>query len=85
MLSLLWRNCFDFRSKLRMSSCINREVFHLGAGRILAEIIVAFPVVGRAYRPRRKTAAAIRAHIAEHSIDTSCTESAFIGTDTRFE
>jgi len=51
--------------------------------RILAEIIVALPVVRRSNRPRNECAAAIRAHVPENRIDACGAERALIAANAR--
>ena len=67
-----------------MNFRINEPVLDLGTRRVLAKIVVAFPVLRRSDRPRDKSTAAVRADILQDIIDTGRAKCAFIGTYARF-
>ena len=54
-----------------------------GAGRVLAEVVVAFPVAGGANRPRNEPAAAVRADVIEVCLHAVTTEGTFKRADHR--
>lgn len=72
---------FDGGRKLRMGRRINRSVLDLSACRVLAEEVVAFPIVRRSDGSGYKTTAAIRADVIQNPIDTSGAKCTFISTD----
>ena len=68
-----------------MGRSIDRAVFDLGAGWVLAEEVVTVPVRRGADRPRHETAAAVGTDIAQEFFNARCAERAFEGADTRLE
>lgn len=81
------RNDSDFRSETCMDVRINGSVPHLGARRVFAKIVIAFPVFRRPDGTGRKTTSAIRTDVAQNDIHTRRAERAFIAADaclTRF-
>ena len=84
-LPLFGRYPSDLGREPRVRFGIDRPVLDLGTGRILAEIVIAFPVLRRSDRPRHKATTAVRTNVAQKGIDTSGAERAFIRADARFE
>ena len=78
---LLGRERCDRLRPLPVGFDIDATVFGRGAGRKLAEVIVALPVVRRAHRPRAEAPAAVGAHVAEHRLDAGAAERAFEAAD----
>ena len=68
-----------------MSFGVNGPVFYLAAGRVLAKVVIALPVLRRPDRSGRKTTTAVRADVAQDGINTGGTERTFISTDARFK
>src|SRR5258706_559652 len=68
-----------------MRQRIDRPVPHLGAGRILAEEVVAFPVLRRPDGPRNESAATVRTHVPQNLVDTRRAERALVTADARLE
>lgn len=62
---------------------IHRPVLHLRARRVLAEEVVAFPVLHRPDRSRRESTAAVRANIEQHLLHARRAERALIRADAR--
>src|SRR6185503_8060400 len=56
----------------------------LVARRILAEVVVAFPIGRRPDRPRLEAAAAVRAHVVEDFVDARGAERALVRADAGF-
>ena len=68
-----------------MRGRIHRPVLHLGARRIFPQKVALVPIRRRSNRSRDKPAAAIWADISQNVFDTSNTESALVGADTRLK
>lgn len=68
-----------------MNYPIHRPVLDVCARRVLAEKVVALPVLRWPDRPRYESAAAVRADIAQDSLNASCAKGAFITANARFE
>ena len=62
---------------------INRPVFHRGTRRVLAEVVVPFPIRRRSDRSGHEPTATVRTDIVQHLFNTCCAECAFIGADAR--
>jgi hypothetical protein len=67
----------DGLGELSVKGGIHRTMPHDAAGRILAEVVAAFPIVLRADGARAESSAAIRTHIVEQSLRTCAAEGAF--------
>lgn len=76
---------FDGGRKLRVGRRINGPVLDLSACRVLAEEVVAFPILRRSDGSGYKATAAIWADVIQNPIDTSGAECTFIGTDACFQ
>jgi hypothetical protein len=61
---------------------IHGPMLYRGSRRIISKKIIIFPVSGRPDRPLSKTAAAVRANILQHAVDTIRAERTLIGADT---
>ena len=68
-----------------MKRHVNRPILDLGARRVLAKEVVAFPVVRRSDRSRNESAAAVRADVFQDVIDTRGTKRALVSADARFK
>lgn len=66
-----------------MGGEINRPVFHRRACRVLAEIVITFPIRRRSDRSGYKPAAAVWTDIVQYLGHACCAERAFIGADAR--
>lgn len=64
---------------------INRPVLDLGACGILAEEIVAFPVLGRPDWSRNKSTTAIWTDVTQNLVDTVGAERALVAADACFK
>jgi len=64
---------------------IDRPVPDLRTRRVLAEEIVAFPVLRRPDRSGNETATAVRADVSQNGIDTRRAKRALVGTYARFK
>jgi hypothetical protein len=64
---------------------INRPVLDLSARRILAEEVIAFPVLRWPDRPGYKPTATVRAHIAQDTVNTRDAERTLVSANARFE
>ena len=62
-----------------MNGTINGSVLDLGARRIFAKIVVAFPIPRWPDRSRNESPAAVRANIAQDVVDARRAKRAFIG------
>src|SRR6267143_1513948 len=82
-LPFLRRNRPDRCRKPCVSRGIDGPVLHLAACGVLAEEIVAFPVLRRSDWPRREPAATIRADVAQNPVRARRTEGALIRADAR--
>src|SRR5262245_55229985 len=58
-------------------------MLRLAAGRVLAEEVVALPVVRGSDRARHEAAAAVRADVMKHGLDAARAERALVGADAR--
>src|SRR5688572_32556505 len=76
-LTLVRADALDRRRERIVRRAVDGPVLDLRARGILAEKVVALPVVGGPDRPRHETAAAIRAHVAEHALDARGAKGAF--------
>jgi len=68
-----------------MSRWINGPVLDPGAGRILAEEVVAFPVLRWSDWPGNESAATVWTDVAQDLINARCAERAFVRADARFK
>jgi hypothetical protein len=68
-----------------MGRSIDRPVFDLGAGRVLAKEVVTPPVRRGADRPQHETAAAVGTDIAQQFFNARCAERALEAADARLE
>jgi hypothetical protein len=68
-----------------MSVRVNGPVLDVGARRVFAKIVIAFPVLRRSNGSRHKAATAVRADIAQDGINTRGTERTLISTDACFK
>ena len=68
-----------------MNRWINRPVSDLGTRGVLAEEVVAVPVLRRPDWPGNKAAAAVRTDIAKDAVNTGCAECALVGANARFQ
>ena len=68
-----------------MGRSIDRPVFDVGAGRVLAKKVVPPPVRRWADRPRHETTAAVRTDIAQEFFNARCAERALEAADARLE
>ncbi len=66
-----------------MGGPVDRPVFYRGACRVLAQVIVAFPICRWSDRSGREAAAAIRADVVQHVLHAGRAERTFIGADAR--
>jgi RNA polymerase sigma-70 factor, ECF subfamily len=82
---LLGRDRSNGSGEGRVRGRIDRPVPDLPAGRIRPEAVVPPPVARRPDRPRRESAAAVRAHVVEDPVDAGCAERALIAADARVE
>lgn len=64
---------------------IHWPVPDLGAGQVLAQVVVAFPVSGGPDGAWGEAAAAVRTDVAEQGVDAVGAECALVGTDPRFD
>lgn len=64
-----------------MGGEINRPMFHCRACRVLAEIVVAFPIRRRSDRPGYEPTTTVRTDIVQHVCNGCGAERAFIGAD----
>lgn len=60
-------------------------MFDLGTRRILAKIVIAFPILRWSDWPGHETSTAVRTDVAQDGVDTSGTECTFISTDARLK
>jgi len=67
-----------------MSCDINRPILDRGAGGILPEKVVVFPIFQGSDGPWYKASAAVRADIAQDLIDVESTERTFVCADACF-
>ena len=79
------RNRPDFSREHCMGLQVDGPVPDPGGRRVLAEIVVAFPVPRRPDGPRREATASIWAHVAQYCVDASGTECALVAADARFD
>jgi hypothetical protein len=84
-LPLFRRDDFNRGREQGMGAYIHRPVSDPGARRVLAEIIVALPVLRRPDRSGNKTTAAIGADVTQNVVDARGAKGAFIGTDARLK
>src|ERR1043166_2046291 len=84
-LSFMGRYGFQGGREPRMSCRIDRPVLYRGARGVLAEEVVAFPVLRWPDRSGSKSAAAVRADVFQDGSDTCGAKSALVGADARFE
>lgn len=84
-LSILRRNIPDRGRKPRMCCRFHWLVNHFGAGWIVAQKVVAFPVPRRPDGPRNKTPPAVWTDVAQDLLDAGGAEGAFIAADARIE
>jgi hypothetical protein len=84
-LSLFRRYRSDRSGELCMDRGIDRPVLDLGACRILAKVVVTFPIPRRSDRSGNKATAAIRTDVAQNFTDTRSAKRALVGTDARFK
>ena len=84
-LSLVRRYRSNRRGELRMGRRIDRPVLDLSARRILAKVVIAFPIPRRSDRSGNKATSAIRTDVAQNVIDTRSAKRALVGTDARFK
>jgi hypothetical protein len=63
---------------------INWSVFYDGTGRIVAQVIIVFPVVGGPDWPGDEPSPTVWADVFQNSLHTASAEGALIGTDARF-
>src|SRR6185436_5204811 len=82
-LALFRRDLPDRARERRVFRRIDRPVLHFRACRILAEEVIALPVLRRPDRPRDEAAAAVGADVAEHALDAGCAERALVAADPR--
>lgn len=68
-----------------MSRRVNRPVLDLGTRRVLAEEVVAFPVLGRSDWSMNEATTAVRADVAQDAVDTRSAKRALVAADTRFK
>lgn len=64
-----------------MSFRVHGSVFDLGAGWVLAKIVIALPILRWSDGPGYKTSTAVRTDVTQDGADTSGTERTFISTD----
>ena len=64
---------------------IDGPMLDLGACGVLAQEIVAFPVLRRSDRSRNKTATAVRTDVAQYAIHTRRAKRALVGADARLK
>ena len=67
-----------------MNVCVHGPILHGSRGRIFAEVVTALPVLPRSDGTSTKTAAAIRADIAQDVFHATTAEGALKGTNHRF-
>ena len=75
------RKVFNRGRERRMSGCINGPVFDFCAGRVVAQKVIAFPVLGWADGPGNKAATAIWTDVVQHMVNAGSTERTFIRAD----
>ena len=68
-----------------MRNRIHRPVLHIGARRIFPQEVALVPIRRRSDGSRDEPAAAVWADISQNVFDTSNTESALVGADTRLK
>jgi len=68
-----------------MNRRVNRPMLDLGARRVLAKEVVAFPVVRRSDRSRNESAAAVRADVFQNVTHTRSAKCALVSADARFK
>ena len=80
-LSSMCRDVLKGRRELRVNDEIDGSMLHLRARRVLAEVVVAFPVRRRPDGPRDEPAAAVGADVVQDLFHAVGAEGAFIGAD----
>ena len=79
------RDGTDGGSELCMHIRINGSIFDFGAGRILAKVVVAVPILGWPDRSRHETTAAIWTNVIQDGVDTRTAERTFVTAYARLQ
>src|SRR4051812_1100386 len=82
-LTLFGRNGPYRRREAGVGGRIHPPLLHPGPRRVLAEIVIAFPVARRPDRSRREAAGAVGAHVPQDGLDTRRAERALVAADAR--
>ena len=83
--TFFWRDAPDPGRKIRMELRINRSIADFSRGGFLAKEIPTLPVARWPDRSRRKSAAAIRAHITQYAVNTARAKRTLERTNARFQ